>query len=321
MVFRLLKRLWRFLYNLLFGGSDGDTSQDRGTPDSGSDTGQPSAPDNSVDESQSSDTSHDHDEEHSGDAEQSPDTDTSADVDTDVDVDAEASDTAQESDVEADTDVEANPNLSDDVSLNWPPQKRVEAVHEGEGEQEIDISLYWREGDDHGLEACKQVAPYVNYVFENAWGKKYTVGVTVVEEPVPRDVDSMSKFDDYWWNDVDEGTRSKDANCLLIDDDGVNGLGGTRTAVVSGPAYFEGWDYSPDEKPLLFGSGEAHEGVNRVIHEIGHGLGLTHDGDYIEAYGERYVPPMKTSYIRGNRFYHELHKDNRETEPTLNEPL
>jgi len=288
---------------------------DKQAPDAGSDA--PDTPDEG-------DTSHDHDEQGSSKS-SSPHTDSDHEE-------------THESENEQPPD-EPDTIDEEDIDLTWPPEgwksqersepsntdepstRRVEAEHEGEGEQEIDISLYWREGDDYGLEACKQVAPYVNYAFEEAWGKKYTVDVSVVEEPAPRIVNDMDKFHTWWWNEADEDTRSKDANCLLIDDDGVNGQGGPRTAVVNGPDYLKGWDYSPDEKPLLFGEGKAHRGVNRAIHEIGHGLGLSHDGEPIEKYGERMIPIMRTSYDRGNWFIHQLHKVNRQTEPTLNEPL
>jgi len=264
-----------------------------------SDKQAPDADSDAPDTSHEGDTPHEHDESH-------------------------GSDDEQPSDEQApNTPDEPEPNKSEDenIDLNWPPQKRVEAVHEGEGEQEIDISLYWREGDDHGLEACQKVAPYVNYAFEGAWGKKYTVDVTVVEEPAPRIVDDMDKFHTWWWNEADEDTRSKDANCLLIDDDGVNGQGGPRTAVVNGPAWLEDWNYSPKELPVLFGHGKNHEGINRIVHEIGHGLGLTHDGGPVEKYGQRMIPPMRTSYDDGDWFIHQLHEENRKVEPTLNQPL
>lgn len=221
------------------------------------------------------------------------------------------------SEEDSETDLNRSEDEDMDIGFSWPPTKRVEAPHEGKGEETIEISIYHREGDELGLQACRQSAPYVNYVFEEAWGKDYTVDVNVVEEPVPADIQDKSDWHDYFWNGAPPETRSKDANCLLLDSGSVSGRGGGFTAVINGPEYFEGFDYDPDEKPFLFGSGENHEGVNRVVHEIGHCLRLNHDGGEVERYGQDYIPVMRTAYEDGNRFLHELHKVNREQKPEV----
>jgi len=215
------------------------------------------------------------------------------------------------------SDTSDEPDIT--VKYQWPPVKRVEAVHEGEGEQTIEISLYHRAGDDNGLTACRQAAPYVNYCFEEAWGKQYTVDVTVVQQPVPQSIETFVEFREYVENEAATDTRSKDANCLLADEGGMAGRGGENTAVINGPSLFEGWGYNPDDRPVLFGAGEQHEGVNLVIHEVGHSLGLTHDGDVVRKYNRRMVHPMMTRYEDAGWYYHELHRDNRKKEPEIND--
>ena len=215
------------------------------------------------------------------------------------------------------SDTSDEPDIT--VDWQWPPVKRVEAPHEGEGEQTIAVSLYWRAGDDNGLTACRQAAPYVNYCYEEAWGKKYTVDVTVVEKPVPATIETFVDFKEYIENEADTDTRSKDANCLLMDEGGLAGRGGENTAVINGPSLFEGWGYDPSEKPVLFGHGENHEGVNLVIHEVGHSLGLTHDGDVVRKYGRRMVHPMVTRYEDAGWYIHSLHRDNRKQEPDVSD--
>jgi len=213
------------------------------------------------------------------------------------------------------TDTSDNTDIT--VEYQWPPVKRVEAPHEGEGDETIAISLYHREGDSHGLEACQKVAPYTNYVFEESWGKQYTVDVTVVQQPVPQSVETFVEFREYVEHEADADTRSKDANCLLMNEGGLAGRGGENTAVINGPSLFEGWGYDPDDRPVLFGHGENHEGVNLVIHEVGHSLGLTHDGDVVRKYGRRMVHPMVTRYEDAGWYYHELHKANRQSQPDV----
>jgi hypothetical protein len=102
-----------------------------------------------------------------------------------------------------------------------------------------------------------------------------------------------------------------------MNEGGLAGRGGENTAVINGPSLFEGWGYDPDDRPVLFGHGQPHEGVNLVVHEVGHSLGLTHDGDVVRKYNRRMVHPMRTSYDDGEWYIHELHRVNRQTEPDV----
>ena len=260
---------------------------------------------------------HDHGEESEDSSEETTE-DSSEEDNTDNGGEGEE-ESQDDSEAEPEPEVNHSEDESMDIDYEFHPKKRVEAPHEGEGAETIEVSLYHREGDDLGLQSCRQSAPYVNYAFEEAWGDDYRVDVTVVEEPVPADIETMDDWHDHFWHEAPPETRSKDANCLIFDSDSVSGLGGGYLAVVNGPDYFEDFDYDPDERPFLFGSGDGHEGVNRVVHEVGHCLGLPHDGDKIEKYGKSYIPIMRTSYEDGNHFLHELHRVNRRKKPKVND--
>jgi len=210
----------------------------------------------------------------------------------------------------------ANHSGDDESGIRWPPNPKVEAPHRGEGEETVEIRLFHRDGDDGGHLAARQVASHMEYCFAEAWGSDYIIDVTVVDTPVPKDIETRDEFDDYVWDLPDE-ERAEDANVLLFDEGGISGTGGGYVAVINALEDLRGWGYDPEDQPRAYGGGSARYATNTVIHEAGHCLGLSHDGEKTEIYGNQYVPPMITSYADGGRWVHELSPVNRRKGPTL----
>jgi hypothetical protein len=236
----------------------------------------------------------------------------------------------KEEDVKPDEDV--NKSSEESLDIKWPPNECVDTPHRGIGEETIEVRLYWREGDELGEWGCKMAKPYVEYCYEEAWGKDYEVNCTIHSEPVPIDRNSRDNhgtwygaFKDYYWQ-LSSDNRAKHANALIGHLPGVFGEGGGHYCVVNfhkmnGPADHYPWKEDDCVRERHYG-GLGHS-INSVLHEIGHCLGLSHhdhepdQDDLVEVYGKTHVTVMDNSYISGDGKIHILGERVRSKEPDL----
>jgi hypothetical protein len=225
-----------------------------------------------------------------------------------------------------------NKSWEESSGITWPPNPCVDTPHRGVGDETIEIRLYWRDGDELGRWACKMAKPYVEYCYEEAWGKDYEVDCTIHPEPVPIDKNSRDNhgtwygaFKDYYWS-LSSDNRAKHANALIGHLPGVYGEGGGHYCVVNfhkmnGPADHEPW--KEDDCILERHYGGLGHSINSVLHEIGHCLGLSHhdyepdDDDLVEVYGRSHVTVMNNSYHSGDGTIHVLGDRVRSKQPDL----
>ena len=267
----------------------------------------------------------------------------SVDADADADVEAEAEadadhggNTDAEADTDADVDADADdgedvsPNHSSDeqIEMSWP--RRVPEPwpdRPDPPENTIEVQLYHND-PDMGLQACRHVAPHLEWALLDAWADRFGMDadVTVRAEPVGDEAADPSYFDNWIWEDA--VSMAKDANMLIVDDGGGGGAGG-YSGFVKGPSYFRGFGHDPDETDedgnpavIPYGGGEARLGVNRVIHEVLHCLGISHNGrfsefEFVDWYGQSYLPPLWTTYRDASRYTIRLCEANRTVRPTV----
>ena len=179
-----------------------------------------------------------------------------------------------------------------------------------------------------GLQACQQTAPHLAWALLDAWGERFglDVDVSVRTEPVPDEAAALEHFDNWIWTDDCE--LAKDANILIVDSGSVTA--GGYSGFINGPSYFEGWGFDPDDvdtegRPQVtpYGGGEAREGVNLVIHETLHCLGLSHANgrlwelSEVEWYGDGYLPPLLTGYENHGCYSIRLCEETRRARPSV----
>ena len=193
-----------------------------------------------------------------------------------------------------------------EVNLSWPPNDCVE-IPDTSGEETIELRMWAR--DEHH-EYLKNARPYVEYAFADAFGDRYNFDVTVSDTRLPEEVDG-SNFNGWLWKQDD---MVKDGNICVFQDDGTNppGLGGGYTAYYAEADKLKGFD--PD-CIKQFGYSDAHFAVNIIVMELGHCLGLSHNGAKVNWKGNKwsseadsFVTPMSTGYIDAQGYYHDLWK-------------
>jgi hypothetical protein len=243
-----------------------------------------------------------------------------ADADADADADVEAA---------ADNGEDGLPNHSSDegFSMTWPPTDPVPwSDRPVQPENTIEIRLYHADAE-LGLQACRQTAPHLEWALLDAWANRFDldVNVTVRAKPVPEKAADPETFDNWIWEDG--VSMAKDANILVVDS-GAGAAGG-YSGHVNGPEYFDGWEFDPsvtyDEgqpQVVPYGDSEARVGLNRVIHETLHCLGLSHNGRFdefelVDWYGQSYLPPLWTSYRDHNRHTIRLCAANQRVRPSV----
>jgi hypothetical protein len=252
--------------------------------------------------------------------------------------DEEEEETGQTEEEEEDDDdgggseEDVNRSSEEQLDIQWPPNPCVDTPHRGVGEETIEVRLYWRVGDELGEWACKMAKPYVEYCYEEAWGKSYEVDCVIHPDPVPIDRDSRDNhgswyvaFKNYYWN-LSSDDRAKHANALIGHLPGVFGEAAGHYCVVN----LHKLDSPTDHRPWEEGDcvRERHYGglgysINSTLHEIGHCLGLSHreyepdQDDLVEVYGKSHVTVMNNSYHSGNGRIHVLGDRVRSKEPDL----
>jgi len=207
---------------------------------------------------------------------------------------------------------------SDDITVgwSWPPNKCVD-IPDSAGTRGIELRL-WATDEVH--EEVLNARPYVEYAFADAYGDRYDIEVTVSDTRLP-DTISGDTYDDWLW---DQDDMAKDGNMCVFQDDGTSppGLGGGYTSYYAHADKLQGFD---PECIKQFGYGDAHFAVNVLIMELGHCLGLghngakvTYDGSKWTGSGDSFVTPMSTGYINAQGYFHSLWADLHDAELRVN---
>ena len=193
----------------------------------------------------------------------------------------------------------------DEVQITWPPNDCVE-VPEASGDETIEFKLYAADGYRQEVEA---VRPYVEYAFADAYGDRYGVEVTVSDTTAPQGL-TDDTYRDWLENQND---LAKDGNIVIYQDEGsIRGLGGAQYAQFSKAGELEGFDPNCVKR---LGWNDKHHAINTIIMEVGHCLGLGHNGEKVNWKGEEwtgsgdsFITPMSTGYTRAQGYIHELWK-------------
>jgi hypothetical protein len=255
------------------------------------------------------------------------DVDAEADAEADVDADPEAN-AADQDDQDASEDVSINHSGNEEIGISWPRRKPEPwPDRPDDPENTIEVRLYHND-PDMGLQACRQVAPHLEWALLDAWADRFDLDahVTVREEPVGDEAADAKYFDNWIW--TDECEMAKDANMLIVNN-GQGGAAGGYSGFVEEPSDFEGFGHDPGETDedgnpavIPYGGGEARLGVNCVIHEVLHCLGISHNGrfsefEFVDWYSQAYLPPLWTTYRDASRFTIRLCEANRRVRPSV----
>jgi hypothetical protein len=161
--------------------------------------------------------------------------------------------------------------------------------------KEISVCLFHENGDKNGAETLRV---YAEYALEEAFGDEYRINVFVADKPLPKNLSTFGGFID--WVQANDVPHADAYHGMYR---GGESQGGPPWSV----AQYRGELAKLPTDPIdVKGGGEPHRQMNIHIHEIGHALGMGHQGTNAKKDG--YTCPMATSYVASSLWIHEYHE-------------